>query len=109
MPDINALAGEIGRLFTGVANDVYGKFKQEDKDQLMTFAKNVAGLTVKLQAESDPAKRAEIIDNLRTYENATQLMVARYEIIAANALEKAGTAALKLVVETLIKIIVAAV
>lgn len=95
MSDLDNLAGEIGKLFTGVARDIYGEFKQDDKDALAAYATNVAALTIKLQGEHDPAKRAQIVDNLKTYENATQLMIARYELVAATATEKAGMAALR--------------
>jgi hypothetical protein len=108
MSDVNALAGEIGSLFIGVAKDIYAKFKQEDKDDLAAYAKNVAALAIKLKTEQDPAKRAAITDNLNTYQNAALLMIARYEIVAANSLEKAGVAALNLVAGVIVKIILAA-
>lgn len=108
MADIQALASEIGSLFLGVAKSIYGKFSQDDKDALTQYAKNVATLTAQLKIEKDPGRRAQIQDNLKTFENAMRLMVARYELIAANELEKAEIAALNIAISTLIKILIAA-
>jgi hypothetical protein len=107
MADVQALAGEISKLFVGVGKDIYAKFKEADKDELAKYATQVAALAVKLQLEQDPTKRAQIADNLRTFENAAKLMVARYEIMAATALEKASISALELAVTTIIKIVTA--
>jgi predicted GIY-YIG superfamily endonuclease len=109
MADIDTLGIEIGKLFTGVAKDIYARFTQEDKDDLEAYAKNVARLTLKLATEQDPAKKAAIDDNLKTFQNATLLMIARYEIIAASSVEKASVAALKLTIEAVIKIVIASV
>jgi hypothetical protein len=107
--DIDALTSEIGRLFTGVAKDIYARFTQQDKDDLEAYAKNVARLTLKLAAEQEPAKKATIADNLQTFKNAIVLMVARYEIVAASSVEKAAVEALKVAVDVVVKIVVAAV
>jgi len=105
MGDINALAGEIANLFVGVGKDIYARFTQNDKDELARYAGNIAALALKLRTEPDPVKRAQILDNLHTYENAAKLMKARYEIIAASALEKTSLAALDLAISAIIKIV----
>jgi hypothetical protein len=107
--DIQALADAVAALFTGVAKDIYVRFKQQDKDDLAAYARNVAALGLKLHGETEATKRAAIIDNMQSYENATTLMVARYEMIAGDQLEKAGVAALNLAVQVIVKIIIAAV
>jgi hypothetical protein len=108
MADIGTVAGEIGNLFVGVGEDIYGKFSQVDKAQLTAYANNVAQLTLQLAQETDPAKKAKIVDNLNTYANAARLMVAKYEIMAATELEMAAVAALSIAVQALIKILIAA-
>jgi hypothetical protein len=107
MPNGN-LADEVRDLFVGVAKDIYGKFSSGDKAALEQYSRNVAQLTLKLATTSDPAAKARIVDNLKSYANATQLMVARYEIVAANEVEKAAAAALNLAVSALVKIVIAA-
>jgi hypothetical protein len=107
MPNLEQFSRELGALFAGVAKDIYGKFSKEDKDALAAYAKAMADLALKLAVETDPAKRAVITDNLETYRNAGRLLVAKYELIAANAAEKAAIAALKLALESIGLIILA--
>lgn len=108
MAEFAGLAETIRELFVGVGKDIYGKFSQADKAALEQYAANVARLTISLAATTDPVAKAQTIDNLKTYENAARLMVARYEIVAATELEKASLAALSLVVDALVKIAIAA-
>lgn len=107
MSQLDDLAGEIGKLFVGVAKDIYGKFSTTDQEALAAYARNVAQLTLALPGTTDPAKKARIVDNLQTYANATLLMVARYELMAASGVEKAAVAGLKLAIEVVIKLVIA--
>jgi hypothetical protein len=105
MANVDTLGKEITALFVGVGNEIHAKFSHEDKEALESYAKNVARSSLKLQTENDPVAKARIKDNLNTFMNATRLMIARYEMIAANAVERAAVASLKLAAETLLKIV----
>jgi hypothetical protein len=107
MANAEALGKEITTLLAGVGTGIYAKFSQEDKADLENYAKNVARLAVRLQTETDPAARVRIQDNLNTFLNAARLMLVRYELIAANAVEQAAVAALKLATETVLKLVLA--
>ena len=108
MADVDVLADELETLFVGVGRNIVSRFEQEDKDDLAEYAKNIATLTFELKTTTDPAKRRQITDNIATFSNAANLMIARYEIIAANQLEKASVAALKVAVDVVIKVLLAA-
>jgi hypothetical protein len=108
MADIDVLAGELETLFLGVGRSIVDRFEQEDKDDLADYAKNIATLTFELRTTTDPAGRRQITDNIATFSNAANLMVARYEIIAAGQLEKASLAALKIAVDVVTKVLIAA-
>jgi len=108
MAEVDVLATELETLFMGVGRSIVARFEQEDKDDLAEYAKNIATLTFELKTTTDPAQRRQITDNIATFSNAANLMVARYEIIAASQLEKASVAALKLTVDVITKVLIAA-
>jgi hypothetical protein len=107
MANVDALGKEIGALLVGVGKDIHARFTDEDKADLENYSKNVAALTLRLHTETDPHARARIQDNLDTFLNATRLMIARYELIAANAAERAAVAALKLAAGAILKVVLA--
>jgi hypothetical protein len=109
MGDIDTLAAELKNLLVGVGKDIYARFNQEDKEDLLDYTKNVAMLSIQLQREVDPAKRERTLDNLETFRNAIQLMIVRYELIAANNIEKASLEGLKVAADVIIKVLIAAV
>ncbi len=109
MADVAELAKQVEQLLVGVAGNIYNKFNAEDKANVSKYAGQVADLTLKRAAEGDPAKQAVIDDDLQTYKNAMQFMLARYEIAVASDVEAAALKALKLAVETIVKLIIVAV
>jgi hypothetical protein len=108
MANVDALGKEIVALLVGVGKDIHEKFSREDRADLENYAKNVAALSLRLRTEQNPSERAKIQDNLDTFLNATRLMIARYELMAANAAERAAVAALKLATGAVLKVVLAA-
>ncbi len=108
MADAAELAKQVEQLLVGVAGDIYNKFNDNDKASVTKYAGQVADLTLRRASEGDPAKQAAFDDDLQTYKNAMQLMLARYEIAVATDVEAAALKALKLAVETIVKLIIVA-
>lgn len=80
----------------------------EDRKNLILYAEGAVKALYRAKTTTDNALRASALKEARAYQDAIELVVARYEVKVGSEAEKAMSRALNLALSTFVKIGIAA-
>jgi hypothetical protein len=108
MADTSELAKQILGLLRESLQDLYGKLKPEDQQNLVNYSRGIAERVFERRTTNDPARQAKLESEIAGYEGAIHLMIDRYLLTLNHEVEQTLLRGLKITATWLIKIVIAA-